>query len=250
MATLLALVTAECCSALTLLCIDNQHFFLQCNAAILLWHLMLRQIDKVIFHLKFILICTLILIFSLSFTWCPSCRQVSGPEFLNQPDIIFQLISQLWISTRTACCYWPQSVVYYWSEEQGPTAHYLPLNVGLILLHWIKVNVPPSGRGSSIRWGQHHNLFIFINTLFRWLKKIVNLTDMLGRGPCSPEQYFCLVRIPQRQLRNLCFTPCKISFEYLHQNISLNQKIWLYSVLDEKCVGCICIQCFWYIYLG
>ena len=33
-ATLLALVTAKCCSDLTLLCIDNQHLFLQCNAAI------------------------------------------------------------------------------------------------------------------------------------------------------------------------------------------------------------------------
>ena len=33
-ATLLALVTAKCCSDLTLLCIDNQHLFLQCNVAI------------------------------------------------------------------------------------------------------------------------------------------------------------------------------------------------------------------------
>ena len=33
-AALLALVTAKHCSALTLLCIDNQHLFLQCNAAI------------------------------------------------------------------------------------------------------------------------------------------------------------------------------------------------------------------------
>ena len=33
-ATLLALVTAKCCSDLTLLCIDNQHLFLQHNAAI------------------------------------------------------------------------------------------------------------------------------------------------------------------------------------------------------------------------
>ena len=33
-ATLLALVTAKHCSDLTLLCIDNQHLFLQCNAAI------------------------------------------------------------------------------------------------------------------------------------------------------------------------------------------------------------------------
>ena len=34
MATLLALVTAKHCSDLTLLCVDNQHLFLQCNAAI------------------------------------------------------------------------------------------------------------------------------------------------------------------------------------------------------------------------
>ena len=33
-ATLLALVTAKHCSDLTLLCINNQHLFLQCNAAI------------------------------------------------------------------------------------------------------------------------------------------------------------------------------------------------------------------------
>ena len=33
-ATLLALVTAKHCSDLTLLCVDNQHLFLQCNAAI------------------------------------------------------------------------------------------------------------------------------------------------------------------------------------------------------------------------
>ena len=33
-ATLLAFVTAKHCSNLTLLCIDNQHLFLQCNAAI------------------------------------------------------------------------------------------------------------------------------------------------------------------------------------------------------------------------
>ena len=33
-ATLLTLVTAKHCSDLTLLCIDNQHLFLQCHAAI------------------------------------------------------------------------------------------------------------------------------------------------------------------------------------------------------------------------
>ena len=33
-ATLLALVTAKHCSDLTLLCVDNKHRFLQCNAAI------------------------------------------------------------------------------------------------------------------------------------------------------------------------------------------------------------------------
>ena len=35
-ATPLELVTAKHCSDLTLLCIDNQHLFLQCNAAILI----------------------------------------------------------------------------------------------------------------------------------------------------------------------------------------------------------------------
>ena len=35
-ATLLALVTAKHCSDLTLLCVDNQHLFLQCNAAIVI----------------------------------------------------------------------------------------------------------------------------------------------------------------------------------------------------------------------
>ena len=33
-ATVLAFVTAKCCSDLTLLCIDNQHLFLQHHAAI------------------------------------------------------------------------------------------------------------------------------------------------------------------------------------------------------------------------
>ena len=33
-ATLLAPVTVKCCSDLSLLCIDNQHHFLQCHAAI------------------------------------------------------------------------------------------------------------------------------------------------------------------------------------------------------------------------
>ena len=33
-ATLLALVTAKHCSDLTLLCVDNQHLFLQCKTAI------------------------------------------------------------------------------------------------------------------------------------------------------------------------------------------------------------------------
>ena len=35
-ATLLVLVTAKCCSDLTLLCIENHHLFLQCNAAIII----------------------------------------------------------------------------------------------------------------------------------------------------------------------------------------------------------------------
>ena len=33
-ATLLVLVTVNCCFDLTLLCIDNQHLFFQCQAAI------------------------------------------------------------------------------------------------------------------------------------------------------------------------------------------------------------------------
>ena len=36
-ATLLALVTVKCCSDLTLLCIDNQHLFLQCHAAVFIF---------------------------------------------------------------------------------------------------------------------------------------------------------------------------------------------------------------------
>ena len=35
-ATVFALVTAKCCSDLTVLCIDNQHLFLQFHAAILI----------------------------------------------------------------------------------------------------------------------------------------------------------------------------------------------------------------------
>ena len=34
--------------------------------------------------------------------WCPSCRQVTGPEFLPQFDTMFQLTSLLQIYTRIA----------------------------------------------------------------------------------------------------------------------------------------------------
>ena len=37
----------------------------------------------------------------LVFPWCPSCRQVTGPEFLLLPDTIFQPTSLLEISMRT-----------------------------------------------------------------------------------------------------------------------------------------------------
>ena len=70
-ATLLALVTAKRCSDLTLLCVDNQHLFLQHYAAIFvplsggktdhLGHL-------VIFPLRFILSLTPMLIFALFFS--------------------------------------------------------------------------------------------------------------------------------------------------------------------------------------
>ena len=64
-ATLLALVTAKHCSDLTLLCIDNQHLFPQCNAAI--FSPMARQIIWVIFLLRFVLSLIPMLIFVLLF---------------------------------------------------------------------------------------------------------------------------------------------------------------------------------------
>ena len=48
-ATLLALVTANHCSDLTLLCVDNQHLFLQHLAAIFIPCLVARQIVRVFF---------------------------------------------------------------------------------------------------------------------------------------------------------------------------------------------------------
>ena len=68
MATLLAVVTAKCCSDLALFHIDNQHLSLQCHAVFLFLHLVVRQIFWVIFHLKFILNFIPVLIFALSFT--------------------------------------------------------------------------------------------------------------------------------------------------------------------------------------
>ena len=66
-ATLLALVTAKQCSDLTLLCVDNQHLFLQHHAAIFVPLSGARQIVQVIFPLRFILSLTPMLIFALFF---------------------------------------------------------------------------------------------------------------------------------------------------------------------------------------
>ena len=66
-AALLALVTAKRCSDLTLLCVDNQHLFLQRNLLFLFHCLEARQIAQVIFPLRFILSLTPMLIFALFF---------------------------------------------------------------------------------------------------------------------------------------------------------------------------------------
>ena len=65
-ATLLALITAKHCSDLTLSCIDNQHLFLQCHAAIFIPVSggKTDQISQVIFHLRFTLSLIPILIFA------------------------------------------------------------------------------------------------------------------------------------------------------------------------------------------
>ena len=60
-ATLLAFVTAKHCS-------DNQHLLLQYHVLILFWHMVVRWIHQVTFHLRFILNLTLMIIFALSFT--------------------------------------------------------------------------------------------------------------------------------------------------------------------------------------
>ena len=67
MTTLEALIMAKH-SDFSLLYIDNQHLFLQHHAAILFQHLVVRQIDWVIFELKFILNLILELIFALFLT--------------------------------------------------------------------------------------------------------------------------------------------------------------------------------------
>ena len=64
-ATLLACVTAKHCSDLHLLCIDNQHLFLQHHPAISFPYLVARQINQVIFLLRFTLSLILMLIFAL-----------------------------------------------------------------------------------------------------------------------------------------------------------------------------------------
>ena len=66
-AILLELVTAKHYTDLTLLHIDNWDLFLQCNAAFLCLHLVVRWIAWVIIHLKFILNQILVLIFLLYF---------------------------------------------------------------------------------------------------------------------------------------------------------------------------------------
>ena len=67
MAALLVLIAVKCCSDLTLLHIDNLHLFFCSLLLFLLWHLVVRQMDWVLFHLKFILNLTVVLIFALSF---------------------------------------------------------------------------------------------------------------------------------------------------------------------------------------
>ena len=66
-ATLLALVTAKCCSDLTLLCVDNQHLFFSVMLLFSFPCLVARQIIWVIFPLRFILSLTPMLIFALFF---------------------------------------------------------------------------------------------------------------------------------------------------------------------------------------
>ena len=67
-ATLLALVTAKCCSDLTLLCVDNRHLFLQCNAAIFIPQSGGKTDNLGHLPLRFILNITPMLIFALFFT--------------------------------------------------------------------------------------------------------------------------------------------------------------------------------------
>ena len=55
--TLSSLVMARYCSDATLLYIDNQNFFFSITLLFLFLHLVMRWIDQVIFHLKFILNC-------------------------------------------------------------------------------------------------------------------------------------------------------------------------------------------------
>ena len=49
--------------------LKSNTFFFIIMLLFLFWHLMVRCIEKVIFHLKFVLNPTIMLIFSLSFTW-------------------------------------------------------------------------------------------------------------------------------------------------------------------------------------
>ena len=65
-ASLLVFVTDKH-SDLSLFYIDNQHHFLLCHSAILFLHLVVRWIDWITFHLKFILNLSPMLIFALYF---------------------------------------------------------------------------------------------------------------------------------------------------------------------------------------
>ena len=66
-ATLLVLVTAKCCSDLTLSCIDNQHFFLRVMLPFSFPCLAARLIIQIIFPFRFVLSLAPMLIFALFF---------------------------------------------------------------------------------------------------------------------------------------------------------------------------------------
>ena len=55
MAIILALVTAKCFSVITLLCMISSPLFFSVILLFIFWHLIGRQINPVIYHLKFVL---------------------------------------------------------------------------------------------------------------------------------------------------------------------------------------------------